>query len=353
MSTHEMRCYQLKAFGGSVEETRLAVPVPQGTEVLLKVAGTGICHSDLHICEGHFDLGSGRTLPFSGLNLPLTLGHEVSGEVAALGPEAAGVAIGDKVLAFSWIGCGDCDRCRSGNEHLCSRGRCLGLNRDGGYAEYLLVPHSRYLVDLGSIDPVAAAPLGCSGLTTYSALKKFGSAVKTSPTVVIGAGGLGLMAVCLLRMLKAPAPVVVEIDEGRREAALAAGAGAAVDPRSANAAKQVKQAVGQPIRSVLDVVGSGATASFGLDLLSIDARLVVVGLMGGDMTLSVPMLPLKSTVMQGSYLGSLAELRELLDLVRENGLPPVPLDRRPLASAPESLEKLRQGKVVGRVVLVP
>ena len=228
-----MRCHQLIAFGAPLAETAGVGPAPVGTEVIVRIAASGVCHSDLHICEGHHDLGGGRKLSFEGrIPLPLTLGHEIAGHVAALGPDAEVVAEGDGVLVYPWIGCGACEPCQEGNEHLCRAPRFLGANRDGGYADCVVVPHARYLIRLDGLDPRRAAPLACSGLTTYSALKKLDANVKLQrrPVVVIGAGGLGLMAIDMVGKLGGAGAVVVEIDARKREAAMAQGAVAAVDP---------------------------------------------------------------------------------------------------------------------------
>lgn len=349
-----MCCHRLEAFGQKLVRHQGPMPEPVGAEVLVRVAAAGLCHSDVHICEGFYDMGGGRKSSFEGhLTLPLTPGHETSGTVAALGPQARGVALGDTCLVCPWIGCGTCPACLEGAEHLCAAPRFLGANRNGGFADHVLVPDARYLVPLGDLDPVRAAPLACSGLTTFSALKKFGPALERSPLVVIGAGGLGLMCLPVLALLDGAGAVVVETDPGRRDAALAAGAIAAIDPKAADATKQIRKAVGGEVLCVLDLVGSGETATLGFGLLGRRGRLVVVGLFGGAATIPVPMLPMKAATIQGSYVGTLAELQDLVALVRDKGLREVPLDRRPLDAVNAALDDLAQGRVVGRVILTP
>lgn len=349
-----MRCYQLTGFGQSLAGNEQPQPAPSGTEVLVKVRGAGVCHSDVHLWDGHYDLGSERKLSFADrLKLPLTLGHESAGEVMALGPDAQGVAEGALCVVCSWIGCRKCTACEAGDEHLCVAPRFLGVNRDGGYADYILVPHPRYLVEIGDLDPVSAAPLVCSGLTTYSALKKFGPLLARHPIAIIGAGGLGLIALGVLKMLGGKGAVVVEIDPRKREAAIAAGALATVDPKAPDAAAQLRKALGGSVLGILDLVGSGETATLGVETLDKGGRLVIVGLFGGAMNLAVPLVPMKALTIQGSYIGSPAQLRELVALVREHGMPVTPIDRRPLSQAASALDDLRLGKVVGRVVLVP
>ena len=349
-----MRCFHLAAFGQRLLPVETPMPEPTGSQVLLKVLACGVCHSDLHVQDGQIDLGDGQVASFAArCKLPLTLGHESTGEVVALGPDAAGIAIGDRCLVCGWIGCGQCSFCLQGDEHLCSDSRFLGVSRDGGFAEHLVVPHPRYLIDLAGIDPVSAAPLACSGLTTYSALKKAGPLLQVRPIVVIGAGGLGLMSLSVLRMMGGAGAVVVEIDARKRQAALECGALAAVDPAAPDADAQIRRAVDGPVLFVLDLVGSAATATLGFRLLDRGGKLLVVGLLGGAMSLPVPLLAMRSATIQGSYVGSLTEMRELVALVRTHGMPRVPLDRRPLRDANQALDDLRAGRVVGRVVLIP
>ena len=280
------------------------------------------------------------------------MGHETTGEALAWGNEAQGVVVGSRYLISSWVGCRRCASCKAGDEHLCIAPQFLGVNQDGAYADPILVPHPRYLIDLKGLDPVSAAPLACSGLTTFSALKKAGPVLHDECIVMFGAGGLGLMALNLMRLMGARGSVVVEIDPKKREAALAAGAVAVVDPNTADAAGQIRSAVGGPVHFVLDLVGSGETTALGFDMLAKGGK-VVVGLLGGAMSLSVSLLPMRAATLQGSYIGSPAELRELVELVQIGSGLDVPIDRRSLSDVDAALADLRAGKVVGRVVLVP
>ncbi len=349
-----MRCYRLTKFGQDLESHRKPLPELTGSEVLVRIRGAGVCHSDLHLWEGHFDLGAGRKISFvERLKLPLTLGHEPAGEVAALGPDAVGVAVGAACVVLSWIGCGACEPCVAGDEQYCAAPRFLGINREGAYADYIVAPHPRYLVEIGDLDPVEAAPLVCSGLTTYSALKKFGPLIARQPIAIIGAGGLGLIALGVLKMLGGKGAVVVEIDPRKRAAAMAAGALATIDPKAADAPAQLRAAMGGSILGVLDLVGSGETAALAVENLDKTGRLVIVGLYGGAMSLSVPLVPTRALTIQGSYVGNLAELRELVAMVRQHGMPATPIERRPLSEAANALNDLRLGKVVGRIVLTP
>lgn len=350
-----MRMFQVCVCGEPLRLNRQPVPTPTGTEVLLKMVAAGVCHSDLHLSDGYFDLGGGKLMSLQdrGMKLPVTLGHENVGDVVAAGPQAQDVRIGARVMAHPWIGCGSCPVCRRGEENLCRAMKSLGVFSDGGYADYIVVPHPRYLIDIGDLPPERAAPLACSGVTTYGALKKVASTLETEPTVIIGAGGLGLMCIALHKAMGGHSAIVVDVDPVKREAAKEAGAAAVIDGRADDAAKQIVAMTNGGAWAVIDLVGSSATARLGIDSLIKGGKYVIVGLYGGDITLSLPPLPMRAITIQGSYVGSLPETRELIDLVRRTGLPPVPVATRPLDDVNAVLNDLRAGKVIGRVVLTP
>ena len=350
-----MRSFQVCACGQPLQLNTQPTPKPTGSEVLLKVLAAGVCHSDLHLSDGYFDLGGGKKLSVidRGMKLPVTLGHENVGEVAAIGPGAKGVKIGDKRLVDPWMGCGECGVCKRGDEQLCLKPRSLGVFLPGGYSDYLMVPHPRYLFDIGDIPPERAAPLACSGVTTYGALKKVGPTLTTDPTVIIGAGGLGLMCIALHKAMGGHSSIVVDIDPGKRDAALKAGAKAVIDGAASDAAAQIVAATNGGAWAVIDLVGSSSTARIGIDSLIKGGRLIIVGLYGGDITVSLPPFPMRSITVQGSYTGSLNEIGELIELVKKTGLPPVPVATRPLDDVNAVLGDLRAGKIIGRVVLTP
>ena len=225
--------------------------------------------------------------------------------------------------------------------------------RPGGYSTHLMVPHPRYLFGIGDIPPERAAPLACSGVTTYSALKKVGPTLTTDPIVIIGAGGLGLMCLALHKAMGGHSAVVVDIDAGKREAAKKAGAAAVIDGAAPDAVQQVIAATKGGAWAVIDLVGSAGTARLGIDSLIKGGKLIVVGLYGGEITMSLPPFPMRAITIQGSYVGSLPEMRELIELVRRTGLPPVPVATRPLDDVNAVMSDLRAGKIVGRVVLTP
>ena len=350
-----MRSFDVCQCGAPLQMMERPTPKPQGAEVLLKVLAAGVCHSDLHIWDGYYELGGGKRLQLleRGIKLPLTMGHENVGEVVAVGPDAKGVKIGDRRLAHPWMGCGECKVCKRGDENLCLAPRNLGVFSNGGYATHMMVPHPRYLFDIGELSSEQAAPLACSGITAYSALKKVGDTVlREEPVVIIGAGGVGLMGVTLAKAMGGRT-IVVDLDPVKRDAAMKAGASATVDGGAADAAKQVIAATGGGAWAVIDFVGSSETVKLGVASIVKGGKVIVVGLFGGDITVPTPFFPMRAMAIQGSYVGSLTEMKELLDLVRRTGVPPVPIATRPLEAVNATLEDLRAGKIVGRVVLTP
>jgi D-arabinose 1-dehydrogenase-like Zn-dependent alcohol dehydrogenase len=352
-ASRQRRSYKLTQFGAGLSEIIEGVPVPVGTQVLLSVRACGICHSDIHVSAGHFDLGHGQKMDLSrGVQLPRVLGHEIAGTIEEIGAEAAGVSPGERMVIFPWGGCGQCVLCRTGEEHLCTRPRNHGLNLDGGYSNYVLVDHPKYLVPFEPLPEAFAATLACSGLTAFSALKKVAPVDGDHPLLVIGAGGLGLAAIGLTRALYGAAPVVADIDETKRQAALDAGASAAIDPADPELRKRLLKETGG-FAAAIDFVGAESTAEFGLALLRKGGRLAVVGLFGGAINISLPTLPLRGIGLIGSYVGSLAEFKELMALARAGAVKPIPIEARPLEAAQRSLDDLRAGRIRGRIVLTP
>jgi propanol-preferring alcohol dehydrogenase len=355
-----MKGYQICEFRAPLKEVAQPTPRPIGTQVLIRVRAAGVCHSDLHIWDGGYDLGHGRK-PLSirerGVSLPRTMGHETVGEIVAFGPEVTredkgGLELGQFVLVYPWLGCGHCATCRAGDENMCPKPQSLGVYCDGGYADHMTVRHPRYLLDLKGLDPTTAAPYACSGVTTYSALKKVEENFDT-PIVIMGAGGLGLMAVSLLKALGGKGAIVVDIDAKKREAAETAGALATVDGGAPDALDRLTRIAGEPIRAVIDLVGNPSTAQLGFDCLTKGGKLVIVGLFGGGAPWALPLIPIKAVTIQGSYVGNLQDTRELLDLVRAKNIPAIPVSRMPLAKANDALADLRNGRLIGRAVLVP
>jgi propanol-preferring alcohol dehydrogenase len=353
-----MRSYRVTRWGEPLTLQESPTPVPTGRDVLVRVTAAGVCHSDLHIHDGFYDMGGGKVLRNEdrGVNVPLTMGHEIAGVVEALGLDATGLEVGQAVAVYPWIGCGRCDACALGDEQNCPHIRTLGILTDGGYATHVLVPDARYCLDLGGIPPEVAAPLACSGITTWHALKKIDPRVLSDePILIIGAGGLGLMALSILRGMGARGAIVSDISPEKREAALAHGALAVVDPSDPDVAEQVRHlsAYGRGLRAAIDLVGNPSTVQLGMDSLVKGGKLVLVGLMGGEITIPTPYLPSRAMTLEGSYVGTLQDMKDLMALVQQQHIPGPPISTRPLDDAQAVIDDLRAGKVTGRAVLVP
>jgi D-arabinose 1-dehydrogenase-like Zn-dependent alcohol dehydrogenase len=350
-----MRSQALVEFGAPLQEIESPTPVPTGAEVLLKTHHAGVCHSDVHIHDGYFDLGGGNKLPLGSLKLPHTMGHEIEGEVVAVGPDAKGVKIGERYAAFPWIGCGDCAACLRGEENLCNRPRQLGCSAGvpGGYATHVLVPHPKYLLDYGSTPAALAAAYMCSGLTAYGAMKKVGPLGPDDQIVVLGVGGVGMMGVQFAKALYGKGPIAADIDAGRLEAAKKAGAVATYNTREPDAAKKLVGDTNGGAYAVVDFVGSESTFAFANAAIRKGGKVIVVGLFGGAMGMPIPMFPLRALTLTGSFVGSLPEAEEMMALVRDGKVDPIPVQTRPLSEANKTLDDLRNGRITGRVVLTP
>jgi D-arabinose 1-dehydrogenase-like Zn-dependent alcohol dehydrogenase len=347
-----MLSYDVVEWGNPLEKIERQTLQPRGTEVLVRLKYCGVCHSDAHIRDGYFDLGGGKRLPMSerGMRPPLTLGHEPFGTVIAAGAAAEAVPIGEDRLIYPWTGCGACARCREGLDNYCMAPNMIGLQRPGGYADHLLVPHPRYLIDARGIDPVWAATLSCSGLSTYSAVSKLKPIPSDEWVAVIGAGGLGLSAIGMLRALGHERIIAVDIDRLKLRAAIAAGAAAPLHSGEGDAPQKLKQITGGALYGAVDFVGRAETAQLTLGALRKGGKLIFVGLFGGEVSLSIGGTILRAILIQGSHLGSVAELKQVVALARAGSIKPIPIETRPLAEVSRTLDELKAGTITGRVV---
>src|SRR5581483_1720544 len=286
------------------------VPVPKTPPdgVRVRIAGSGVCHSDLHIIRGHM------AMP---LSLPLTLGHENAGYVEEVGAGVTGFEPGDAVAVFGGWGCGTCSFCRGGEEQLCDVMKWVGIGRDGGYAEFLLVPNQRHLVKLEGLDPVDAAPLTDAGLTPYRAVKKVAPHLPPgSWAVTIGVGGLGQFGLQFLKVLTAAQVVAVDIDDDKLALAAELGADATLNARQDVGAEVKRITGGEGAQAVLDFVGNDATLQAALAAAGRGCRIVVVGLGGGTFPYSFMGVPSELKV-TNSVWGSRRDLEEVLALGRQ------------------------------------
>jgi D-arabinose 1-dehydrogenase-like Zn-dependent alcohol dehydrogenase len=347
-----MESYQIVDWGKPLQRVLTEKPCPAGREVLIRVTACGVCHSDVHLREGMYDLGrAGRaTFADAGFKLPLTLGHEIVGTVADAGPEAV-VQLGESRVVFPWIGCGTCRHCRRDRQIDCETPVSLGIRTHGGYSTHVLVPDERYTVAHPGVAPEVAASAACSGITAYSALKKLPECTAQDTVVLLGAGGLGLAALALIRHLTPARVVVADIDPVKL--ALATSADAVLNTADAESVAQVRRLAGGGVTAVIDFVGAPSTFNWGLQALRRGGSLIVVGLFGGSVDLALPLLPMRNLHVRGSYVGSFAEFKELLGLLCTHQIRMGPFLRRPMSRINELLDEVGRGGVPGRYMAIP
>jgi D-arabinose 1-dehydrogenase-like Zn-dependent alcohol dehydrogenase len=347
-----MLSYDVVEWGKPLQKIERQTPRPQGPQVLVRLKYCGVCHSDVHIRDGYFDLGGGKQLHMSerGMAPPVTLGHEPYGTVIAAGSDAGDVPIGADRLVYPWTGCGSCVRCAEGCDNSCMAPSMIGIQRPGGYADHLLVPHPRYLIDASGIDPVWAATLSCSGLSAYAAVSKLQPIPPDEWVIIMGAGGLGLSAIGMLRALGHEKIIVVDIDDVKLTAATAAGAAATINSREGEAQQKMKDITLGALWGAADFVGSVETAQLALGALRKGGKLILVGLFGGEIPLSIAGTILRAITVQGSHLGRVEELKSVVALARAGKIKPIPIQKRPLAEVSRTLDELKAGGITGRVV---
>ena len=343
-----MRAVQLVAWQTEPELRAVEQPEPGPGEVLLAVDAAGLCHSDLSV----MDWPEGM-LPWE---LPLTLGHENAGTIAALGAGVTGFEEGDRVLVYGPWGCGACRHCARGAENYCERlaelrGRGPGLGFDGGLADYLLVPSPRWLVPIGDLDPVQAAPLTDAALTPYHAIRSDLWRVHPGSSVlVIGVGGLGHLAVQMLRALSPARIVAIDPRESSRQLALDSGAHAVLDSTAGPAEVRAETGAAGAML-VLDFVATNATLELAASVLAVTGHATMIGLGGGTFPMAFGRIPVGASVSRPSW-GTLPDLHDVVALARAGELE-VEVEQFPLESARDAYRRLREGAVVGRAVVVP
>ena len=345
--------YDLVDFGAELEERTTPLGAPENDEVLLEVICTGVCHSDLHIIDGQFDLGEEGVARMAdrGMKLPRTLGHETVGRVVAVGTGADPSLIGQSMLVFPWLGCGNCRACREDRTNDCMAMRIIGLVQDGGYATHILVENADALVNVDGLDPFAVASHACSGLTVFNALGKLGSPHPESWLAIIGAGGLGLNAISIAAALGFENIVAADINDANLAAASDMGAKAVLNTKRPDAIDALRDLTGNALTDVLDTVGAPQTGRLAVHALIKAGRYAVVGLHGGDFKMPQPWLPQKAMTVMGSHVGTRAQLQDLIAMVRSGQVKSLPVERREMRTVNEALADLSNGKVTGRIVL--
>ncbi|NUQ88184.1 MAG: NAD(P)-dependent alcohol dehydrogenase [Glycomyces artemisiae] len=344
-----MKALQYREIGAAPEVVEIPTPEPGPGEVLLKVTAAGVCHSDIAVMEW-----PAEGFPYA---LPLTLGHEGAGTVEALGDGVTGVEVGESVAVYGPWGCGRCIKCAAGEENYCQRAQELGINppglgSPGAIAEYLIVDDARHLVPLGDLDPVQTVPLTDAGLTPYHAIKR--SLPKLTPgstAVVIGTGGLGHVAVQVLRAVSAARVVALDVSEDKLELARKVGAHEAFLSNEEAAGKVKELTGGVGAQAVFDFVGVGPTVATAGACAAVESDVTIVGIGGGTLPVGFGALPFEVSV-KAPYWGTRDELIEVLDLAR-GGHVDVHVETFSLDEAPEAYERLHAGRINGRAVILP
>jgi propanol-preferring alcohol dehydrogenase len=348
-----MNVWALTEWDSPYEKIQQPIPEPKGTEVLIQVTHCGLCHSDLHFNQGYYDMGGGkRFYNKDRVKLPIAGGHEILGKVTKLGSDAKDLEMGSSQIVYPWLGCTNCARCKQERDNLCSAGRSLGIMQNGGLAEYIIVPHPKYLVDPGNVDPSIACTFGCAGITTMSAVDKIMPLPPNDPVVLIGAGGLGLAAITILKAYGHRNIISVDIGDDKLAAAKAAGASEVVNSSDENPGGAITKAVGGPVLSVIDFVNNSKTAAMINGLVGKGAIWVQVGIMGGSVELSLVSNIFKGLTIYSNITGTVQTLQEITRLAKEGKLPPLAVTKMPFDSVNEAAKLLEEGKVTGRLVLV-
>lgn len=343
-----MKAARLYAYKQPFVLDEVPTPRPAPGEVIVKVAGAGFCHSDLHVIDGEIQI-----VP----RFPLTLGHENSGYVSAIGAGVAGVKEGDPVVVYGGWGCGRCNYCVTGHEMLCIAPEWCGLSQwDGGYAEYLRVPHERYLVPLTRIDAVRAAPLSDAALTPYRAVRKALPLLEPdSPVLVIGLGGLGQYGLKLLRLLSGAPIIAVDTSAEKRRLAAALGADHVVDGTSPDLVEQILALTPQRtgVTAAFDFVGADTTLAAAITTTRALGKVYQVGLAGGTARMKVLENAKFEVGFEVTLWGTIKELREVVALVEDGRLALGESETAPLDHINEVYARLKHGEVAGRMIVTP
>lgn len=344
-----MKAVQYVEIGSKPQVVEIPTPEPGPGQVLLKVTAAGLCHSDSYI----MGLSAEQFI----YGLPLTLGHEGAGTVAAVGAGVTGIEIGTSYAVYGSWGCGYCYTCSTGAENYCERATELGirppgLGAPGALAEYLLVDSPRYLVPLGDLDPVQNVALTDAGLTPYHAIKPtLPKLLPGSTAVCIGVGGLGHMGVQILRALSDTTVIAVDTAEDKRQLAVDMGAHHAL-PSDESAIEAVLELTGgKGATAVFDFVAIQPTADLARKMVRVGADIVVVGVGSGTVPVGFFSTPFEASV-RATYWGSRPELYEVLDLARSGAIH-VETQTFSLDETPHAYDLLHSGDLRGRAVVVP
>ena len=351
-----MKAARIVKLNEPLQVQELQTPTPKGTQILVKVQSVGVCHSDVHVWEGYYEGIGGQPLKTTdrGVKYPLTPGHEIAGIVEGLGEQVEGFSKNERVLIYPWIGEGLCPACRIGEENLCDNPRSLGIYYDGGYAQYVLVPSYKYLVKIGNdMDTDTSAPLACAGLTSYGAVKN-ANLKPDDNVVIVGTGGLGLMAIQLAKAITGAKIIAMDIDDQKLDVAKKNGADITINSKKEDPVKAIMELTDKlGADAVIDFVNASKTVETDMQFLRRRARLVLVGLFGGELKLSLVAMPTRAYRIIGSYTGTISDMIELVSLAKRGVIKPVVSNHFKLEQATEALTMLKDGKILGRGIINP
>ena len=349
-----MKAAQIVEPDKPLELNQIEISEPTGTQVLVKVVSTGVCHSDLHLWEGGYDTGDGfMKVTDRGVKFPVTPGHEVVGKVEKIGESVKDVRIGDTVLVYPWIGCGQCPTCEKGDTNLCETPKSLGVFQDGGYAEQVIVPDYKFLASIDDLNPDSASSLACSGLTAYTAIKK---ALMNNPEsiLIVGAGGLGLMGVQLASHMTKCRIICADLDDKKLNIAKELGATHIVNTKESDATQKIMSICNEKgVDSIVDFVNAPPTVKLDLSVIRKRGNIILVGLFGGSVDLPLVSVPLKAITIQGAYTGNYNDMLELIELAQRGVINPIVSKHYTLDEANTALEDLKNRKIIGRAVINP
>jgi NAD+-dependent secondary alcohol dehydrogenase Adh1 len=340
-----VRAALLREYHHPLELIERPEPEPDAPRsVVVRIAGAGVCATDLHAIDGLMEP--------AGLTPPVVLGHENAGYVDAVGDDVTATAVGDAVLVYPAYSCGLCVPCRRGLDMHCERHQFTGLTRDGGFADYVLVDERSLLPLPDGVDPVEVAPHADAGITAYHAVKKLLPRLEPGTTAaVIGVGGVGHIALQLVGVLGAARVIGIDTDARRRKLAAELGADAVLgeEENVANAVRELTDGVGADV--VLDFVGTDETHASAMQMLGRRGLYSIVGY-GGMVSHPSVGFVVGETVVAGNLVGSWIDLWELLQL-HGRGAVTLRSETHPLEAVNDVLDRLREGEVTGRAVLVP
>lgn len=342
-----MKAARIHTYGQPLVLEDVPTPRPGPGEVLVRIGGAGFCHSDIHVIDGEI-----QVLP----RMPLILGHENAGTVAAMGAGIESVREGDPVAVFGGWGCGRCDYCVTGHEQLCETPQWAGLSmHDGGYAEYLLVPHERYLVKLSQLSPAEAAPLTDAALTPYRAIRKALPFLDPDHyALVIGLGGLGQYGLKLLRLLAGCPVIAVDVAPGKLRLARDLGAHHAFDGKDPDLAERIRELTGgRGVNAAFDFVGSEATLGLAVGATRALGKVTQIGLAGGAARMKVLENTRFEVLFEATLWGTIKELREVIALAESGRLTSIPIEVAPLDRINDVYARLKRGEIQGRAVIQP